>query len=284
LKVDYNDRLHEFRLLDRDGIQLDGVTRVIRKYLCGARSTSDRNKLVRQTKRHRYQSGCTMVGSTAFGVGDMLERKSRGSRRGNVVDDSLTRMTKVCVTAQHPRGTRSHSRKKRATYKYMQLVVERFLRIFNTRGYYTISRELHTFHPLSSLVFAHLLQLGLRPVQAQVPVADPLLRLATSIDQVWFDTTTRQMVVIELKVTDTNGYHSAGGKMLHPLHTVVNSCHNQYQLQLLLTDHMFRCTFGFLNTRALLVRVTPSGVHTTTLDEWCINYQSIILDKLRYRG
>jgi hypothetical protein len=282
LKVDYNDRLHEFRLIDRNGIRLDGVTRVVRTYLCGTHSTVTRNKLIRQTKRHRYQSGCTMAGSTAFGVGDMLERKSKGSRRGNVVDDSLTRMTKMCVVAERPSGTRAC--KKRAIYTYSQMVVERFVRIFNTRGYYNISRELHVFHPLSSLVFAHLLQMGLRPVQAQVPVADPLLRLATSIDQVWFDATTCQIVVIEIKVTDTNGYHRAGGKMLYPLHMVVNSCHNQYQLQLLLTDHMFRCTFGFVNTRALLVRVTPSGVHTTSLDEWCIKYKPIIIKKLQHRG
>jgi hypothetical protein len=284
LKVHYNDRLHEFRLLDGTGIRLDGVTRVIRTYLCGASSTFTRNKLIRRTKRKNHQAGCTLTGSTAFGVGDMGERKRRGRRRGNVVDDNLTRMARMCVTIASGTRPRSRDRRKRSTYTYSQLVVERFLRIFNTRGYYNISRELHTFHPLSSLVFAHLLQLGLRPLQAQVPVASPLLRLATAVDQVWFDATTGQMVVIELKVTDTDGYHVADSNMLYPLQTVVNSCHNQYQLQLLLTDHMFRCTFGIDNTRALLVRVTPTGVHTTPLDEWCIKYQSVVLEKLQHRG
>jgi hypothetical protein len=284
LKVAYNDRLHEFRLLDGTGIRLDGVTRVIRTYLCGASSTFTRNKLIRQTKRKRHLAGCTLTGSTAFGVGDMVERKSKGRRQGNVVDDGLTRMTNMCVTTEDP-GSRPHphTRRKRARYTYSQLVVERFVRIFNTRGYHNISRELHMFHPLSSLVFAHLLQLGLRPLQAQVPVADPLLRLATAVDQIWFDGTTGQIVVIELKVTDTDGYHSAGSNMLRPLQTVVNSCHNQYQLQLLLTDHMFRRTFGLDNTMALLVRVTTSGIHTTTLDEWCIEYKSAILEKLQHR-
>ena len=103
-------------------------------------------------------------------------------------------------------------------------------------------------------------KLQLRPVDTQVGVSHPTMKLATLIDVVCMDNKGSYRV-IELKSGFETYYSKSNGKMNAPFEDQDNSPMNQHQLQLTATDAMFRHTFPTRSIgEPLIMRFDSNGV------------------------
>jgi hypothetical protein len=123
-------------------------------------------------------------------------------------------------------------------------------------------KKLHLF---SRAFIALTHRLGLSAVGAQVIVRDEQCDIATLVDAVFVNKNGR-VVVVELK-TGFEGYNeSHNGRMRAEFSHLTNSPANQHRVQLAFTHAMFQRTFPeFGEAGALLIRMTSSGAHVTSL-------------------
>lgn len=127
-------------------------------------------------------------------------------------------------------------------------------------------------------------QLELQPVDTQVPVGCQTLRVATAVDVVCMDKFGRHCIV-EIKTGFENYYHRhTGTPLAHISPPQTDSPANQHQLQLFVTEALFRRTFpGRRHGPAFVLRVDSFGVDVMPLQTWTKENAALIFTLLSKR-
>lgn len=96
----------------------------------------------------------------------------------------------------------------------------------------------------SRLVFTAMRRLKLVPLATQVIVRNPKLRIGTAVDVVAKDTTTDEIVLIELKAYNVATLHNYCQRLKAPFQQFTDSPLNQAFLQLSATRSLYKRTFS----------------------------------------
>jgi len=130
-------------------------------------------------------------------------------------------------------------------------------------------------HHRTRSILRWLVEMGYRPVAAQLPVSSTKGRVATLVDIVCYDQKTNRFILIETKSGFDDYYDTGSGCQLQGSASFLkrsDSPRNQHQLQLLATSLLFCATFKFSLTSidAKVVRITDSCLYTYPLSAWAI--------------
>ena len=130
--------------------------------------------------------------------------------------------------------------------------------------------QMELLHPSTKAVLLFMTLAMCVPVIAQLGVWHPAIGRATAVDSIWLQTTTAQLVLIELKLSDTTMMIESHGWMRPPFQKFTNSLFNQFMLQLFFTYWMCRHTYQILLSQVRLVIVDNHTftVQSFKLEEW----------------
>lgn len=122
----------------------------------------------------------------------------------------------------------------------------------------------------------------LTPVDAQVPVASSELRIATACDVVCYHNDSNHYQVLELKTGHQSYYFKCTTRgMSYPFRSQTDCVFNQNQLQLWLTNTLYKHTYPTqLVMPPMLVRMYPEGVDTYGLTSWVVQHAAEALKEL----
>jgi hypothetical protein len=179
----------------------------------------------------------------------LADAQERGLRKGTAVDNEL-RGAALVINAQG-------------------LTVSQYL-AFTKRAPGKPHRV--TLHPHTRRILQGLVAYGWHLVACQLPVSSGGTRIATLVDMLCFDTTTKRMVVVEVKTGFRNYYHRGNAAMKAPFQAKSNAPYSQHQLQLALTKFLFMRTFRYADVHvdAAVLRVDEAGLTRYVLEGWAV--------------
>ena len=128
--------------------------------------------------------------------------------------------------------------------------------------------QIQYIHPFACRVVSFLVASGYIPIQAQVSVAYPKLRLATAVDQIWQQRISGRFAVIELKKYETRTYEEKNGFLNAPYETHADNHRNRHQLQLFWSWWMFCSQYNLTNVDAFVIRVHTHSIRTYPMEPW----------------
>lgn len=183
------------------------------------------------------------------------DRKSRGLSLGTKVDLQLQKATL-------------------AINRY-GVSVQRYLVLTRASAQHPHRRD--PLHPLTRRILERLVELKWHPITCQLPVSSKSGRIATLVDMLCFDLTTKRLVVVEAKTGFRTYYERSNAKLKAPFDDNLNSPRNQHQLQLSATKHLFLQTFGLAaaDVDAAVIRVDTAQVKRYPLEKWASDPLSI---------
>lgn len=143
------------------------------------------------------------------------------------------------------------------------------------------ARRLRPPHAFCRAFIVLMERLRLRPIGTQVVVRCEQCDLATLVDAVFVDAQQR-VVLVELKCGFEGYIDRSNGKMRGDFGELSNAPKNQHQIQLAFTRCMFERTFPELGkVDALLVRMTESGAHVSSVDTMVDRVSRVVFDRRR---
>jgi hypothetical protein len=181
-----------------------------------------------------------------------------GQRGGSTVDRQLN----CAINNQPLRGTRADG--SFDTFAFTETEYETAARCIPGLSRVTMSR----LHPQSRMVIEVMDRHGYEAVQAQVPVGDLDIGLATACDSIWRHRVLGLLILVELKKCETYYYTHETGMMEAPFEDQPNHTLNQHQLQLAFTKHLFEKTYNTRLDGAMVLRVHSKGVNHIPLVPW----------------
>jgi hypothetical protein len=113
-------------------------------------------------------------------------------------------------------------------------------------------------------------RMKLKPIDAQVPVWNESLRIATACDVVCYHIETNQYQILEIKTGHQNYYFKCSPtSMRAPFQHQTDCVFNQNQLQLWLTHTLYQQTYPQRKLLGpMIVRMHSKGVDTYSLTDW----------------
>jgi len=144
------------------------------------------------------------------------------------------------------------------------------------------NRVLSHVHPIAQVFLVQMLQLGFRPLRAEVPVGIAALKMATLIDNMWVyegkgAPPEGWIVLIELKKYESFYYHANNDWLGEPYQDIRNSPHNKHQIQLGWATWMYTETFKDVPElfygrcdMQFVVRVCTRGIQFYKLQPWVL--------------
>ena len=115
--------------------------------------------------------------------------------------------------------------------------------------------SMRRLHPGTRAYLMLMTQCHCLPVAAQIQAWHRDIGRATSVEHIWIDVETAQLVLVELKLIDSNTYGEHHAHLHPPYQNQINSKHNQDLLELGFEKWMLEFTYQIGIHQALLVTV-----------------------------
>jgi hypothetical protein len=246
---------HQWGFVGRDGIFCQGVHAFIQEHWPSLPQTQQKQRRAgteRPSKRQcvfRCATQKTESGSALKQVSGHQFIFGRGN--GILVDQHLTRLVAhatshtskaLCMEPSQKMWQKQYLETKNQTIETKQQIAQR---LASVGIHFAAPALLDRVHPMALTVLTFLIAKGLRPVQAQVPVSHPTRRLATAIDQVWFDPKKNTLWLIEIKKTQSTNYFDGFGQTIKaaPFADMTDCLFIRHQLQLAIAENLFLQTW-----------------------------------------